>query len=864
MRSIHNLTLAMLVMLIWTAETFANEKQEQERKCGTMENLERLKKNDTALEAHMQEIENFTQGYLKNNSANHVMSTVNIPVVVHVIYNTSSQNITDAQIQSQIDVLNEDFQRTNADKINTPSVFSNVAANSEITFCLATINPSGAPTTGITRTSTSKISFTSDDAVKYTSSGGKDAWPAGKYLNLWVCNLGGGLLGYAQFPGGASATDGVVINYQYFGRNGSALAPYNKGRTGTHEVGHWLNLRHIWGDASCGNDYVADTPVQQTSNYGCPSFPHSTCSNGSNGDMFMNYMDYTDDACMNMFSLGQKSRMQTLFTSSGARASLLTSNGCGGSSTPSYCASSGSNTGYEYISNVKLNTINNTTPASGGYANYTTISTSLTKGSSYIITLTPGFSSSTYTEYFKVWIDYNNDMVFDASENVYTSSGSASAVSGTFTVPSTAATATTRMRVSMSDGAISGPCASFTYGEVEDYSINLIASTTSSCGTPAGLSATSITSSSATLNWSAVSSASSYNVRYKPTSSTTWINTNSTSTSKSISGLSASTQYEFQVQAVCSSSGNYSASSIFTTTGTTTTSNTVQIGSGTGTTGAVPYGTYYMDERAQFILTQSELAAAGYSSTNSYLRALSFYVTTASSQTMYGFTIKMRHTTATSFSSSSFLSSSGMTTVYSGSYTATTNAWNAHTFSSAFQYNGTDNILIEICWDNSTYTTNSSVQYTTTSSYKTLYYRADVSSGGVCSNTSGTRTYNRPNVRLLFKSSATGKFGEEQHEPSTPIILDLSNGINMNVFPNPVSSQMNVDYKVAEDNSSVLIQLYDMKGILIMSGGNDKMPAGNYTYTVDVNTRTACSNGIYLCTVNVNGQTETKRFMVLK
>ncbi len=145
-----------------------------------------------------------------------------------------------------------------------------------------------------------------------------------------MCNLGQGLLGYAQFPGGKCATDGVVVLYSSVGGPNSkgTATSYDLGRTATHEVGHWLNLRHIWGDASCGDDLVSDTPTSQTANYGCPAYPHVTCSNGPNGDMFMNYMDYTDDACMYMFSNGQAARMNAIFASGGARVSMLTSTAC--------------------------------------------------------------------------------------------------------------------------------------------------------------------------------------------------------------------------------------------------------------------------------------------------------------------------------------------------------------------------------------------------------------------------------------------------------------------------------------------------------------------------------------------------------
>jgi pregnancy-associated plasma protein-A len=149
--------------------------------------------------------------------------------------------------------------------------------------------------------------------VKFKSQGGVDAWPSDAYLNLWVCSLGGGLLGYAQFPGGPAATDGVVILNKAFGTTGTATAPFDLGRTAVHEVGHWLNLRHIWGDTEdcSGTDFVADTPNAQHPNFGKPSFPHISCSNGPSGDMFMNYMDYVDDDSMVMFTAGQVARMRT-------------------------------------------------------------------------------------------------------------------------------------------------------------------------------------------------------------------------------------------------------------------------------------------------------------------------------------------------------------------------------------------------------------------------------------------------------------------------------------------------------------------------------------------------------------------------
>jgi hypothetical protein len=158
--------------------------------------------------------------------------------------------------------------------------------------------------------------------MKFSSNGGSDAVDSSKYLNIWVCNIGGGILGYAQFPGGSAATDGIVVGPQFFGSQGFVQAPFDKGRTTTHEIGHWLNLRHIWGDGRClQDDFVADTPSSDRPNYGCPSYPTVNCRTN---DMTMNYMDYVNDECMYMFSEGQKSRMRALFTAGGVRESIIT------------------------------------------------------------------------------------------------------------------------------------------------------------------------------------------------------------------------------------------------------------------------------------------------------------------------------------------------------------------------------------------------------------------------------------------------------------------------------------------------------------------------------------------------------------
>ncbi|MDQ3191989.1 MAG: GEVED domain-containing protein [Bacteroidota bacterium] len=852
------LLLIVFVSLFCSVNTFA------QRTCGTMENLELLKSQDPFYTHAMERIEEQTKLFIAENGGSS-RAVYNIPVVVHVVYNTSSQNISDTQIQSQIKILTDDFRRLNADKSNTPSTFTSVAADSEVNFCLATVAPNGSATNGITRTSTSVTSFDHTDKMKYNSSGGKDAWPTGSYLNIWVCNLGGGLLGYAQFPGGTAATDGVVVGYNYFGNTGTATAPFNKGRTATHEVGHWLNLRHIWGDSSCGNDLVSDTPVHTTSNSGCPSHPKAN-SCGTSAEMHMNYMDYSDDACMNMFTTGQKTRMHAVLASGGARASLASSAGCGGgSTTTSYCSASGANAAYEWISNVNLNTINNSSNANGGYADFTSISTNLERGKSYTISMTPTFASSTYSEYFKVFIDWNNDSDFaDSGELVYSSAGTTTTVSGSFTVPSTATLAKTRMRVIMKDGSISGPCEQFTYGEVEDYSVNIVAAV-AACTTPGNLTTSNITTSGTTLNWGSTGAAS-YGVRYKKTSTTTWTNTTSSTNSKIISGLTASTQYEFQVRSVCSSTSSsaYSASRIFTT-GSATTSNTITIGAGTSSTGIAPYGTYYMDERVQFIITKAELDAAGYTSTNNVLKSLGFNIASLSNQTMNAFTIKIAHTSASSFGTTSFLAPS-MSTVYSANFTPVS-GWNTHIFSTPFSYNGSGNLLIDICWNNSSYTTDSKVTFTSQSSYKTLYRKADVTSGGVCSNTTGTRSYERPNIRITLSSSTTARFDDTETETEEAELFSENGTFNFNVYPNPVTTDLSVNYTLSKDNMEVIITVYNLMGSVIEQRNLSSQSFGEHTEKLNLSANqsfSALSSGIYLISINIDGQIQTKRFVLDK
>ncbi|HRC31933.1 MAG TPA: M43 family zinc metalloprotease [Bacteroidia bacterium] len=309
-----------------------SQAQQSHRGCSTMDHLQEQMIADPTLRERMNDIERETARYVETHANEKTSAITTIPVVFHVLYNTTAENISDARILEQLNVMNKDFSRTNADAGNTPSAFQGISSATNVQFCLAKRDPSGAATTGIHRVSTTVTSFPSGTSMKFAATGGADAWDRNSYLNFWVCNLGSGLLGFATFPGGTANIDGVVCLYSSVGgpaAPGTAV-PYHLGRTATHEVGHWLNLYHIWGDdgSSCsGSDQVGDTPNQTGSNFGCPSYPRTdACTAALPGVMFMNYMDYTDDGCMNAFSAGQSARIDA--TINGTRASLKTSQGC--------------------------------------------------------------------------------------------------------------------------------------------------------------------------------------------------------------------------------------------------------------------------------------------------------------------------------------------------------------------------------------------------------------------------------------------------------------------------------------------------------------------------------------------------------
>lgn len=394
------------------------------RKCGTTEYLTQQKAEDPGLELRMLNYEQALQKWIENNREyiKNSKTTVTVPVVVHILYNTTAENVSDTRVLEQINVLNSDYAGLNTHSMQ--AFDDSLKVNTNLQFCLAKRTPEGLATSGIERRYTPVTVFYIGTTMKYFSSGGLDAWDPAKYMNIWVCNLGGGYCGFAQYPSSVvSPTYGVVINYRYFGKTG-AIAPYNLGGTTTHEIGHCFNLNHTWGDdagACTGNDYAEDVPNE--ANY--TSGTHTgvlldACSPIAPGVQYTNFMDYSDDISYANFTPDQAARIAALFVPGGLLYSLSISDGC--------------------------------TPV-------------------------------------------------DAA----------------------------------------------------------------SCGTPTGLSATAITQTAATLNWSAVSGATSYYVQYRMSGTTPFTTIVSSATSANISGLASATTYEFQVQALCVYPGEYSGLTTFTT-----------------------------------------------------------------------------------------------------------------------------------------------------------------------------------------------------------------------------------------------------------------------------------------------------------
>lgn len=712
------------------------------RTCGSMDHLQQQIAEDPAVEQRMQQIENATSQWLSDPS-HRTGAVITIPVVVHVVYNTTAQNISDAQVQSQIAVLNEDFRKLNADVSLTPSIFSALASDCQIQFCLAQRDPSGNATTGIIRKSTTTSSFSTNDNMKRTANGGDDAWNSTQYLNLWSCNMSGGILGYAQFPGGTASTDGVVILYSAFGRTGTVSAPYNKGRTATHEVGHWLNLRHIWGDATCGSDLVNDTPTHNTANYGCPTYPHLSTCTGTPTEMTMNYMDYTDDACMYMFTTGQSTRMTAAINTS--RSGLLTSLGCTPPTPPTSCGT------------------------------VTGLTSSSVASTSATVSWTAVSGATAYSLQYRV--------VGSATWTTVSTAGTSAALTG--------------LTVSKAyEFQVTSSC-SGTLGTVSTLA-NFTTTAAASCGTPASLASSSITSTSATVSWGAVTGASSYLVQYRVSTSATWTNSVTvTAATATLTGLTASTAYQYQVTATCSgSAGTASATGTFTT-------------SAASTTCTDTYEANNSRTAAKTIAVNSDIyALIGTSTDKDWFK----FVTTAAApkikvvldQLPADYDLALYNSAGTTLTSSALAGTSTETVIYNTSTAAATYYIQVYGYASAFN--------------------------------ATSCYHFRLSTGATNFRTADGSEENSGDV--ISAEKVTGLEG-------------------LNLFPNPANTSLTINYFTPSmENTS--IEIYDMMGQLVNTI-NVNANQGFNSRELDL---TSMSNGVYFLKVTQNNSTLTKKFVV--
>lgn len=295
-------------------------------KCYSSEYMAMELKRNTTFKTKIDEIETFTRQLQNNPQLNQRTSSttqiIRIPVIFHVLYNTAEENISAERIIHQLNALNRDFRRRNSDSVKTPKAFLPLAADMEIEFYLANRDPLGRSTSGIERKYTPVKYWISDDKMKFKESAGADAWDTKSYLNIWVCKMLD-VMGYSNLPGTETTKDGIVLSYTSVSTN--EKIQNTVGRTLVHEAGHWLNLLHIWGDVYCGDDLVNDTPKQSTYTVGCHTEIRRTCGNTEAGDMYMNYMDFTDDGCMNLFTKNQRQRARSLFEPGGYRHSILSS-----------------------------------------------------------------------------------------------------------------------------------------------------------------------------------------------------------------------------------------------------------------------------------------------------------------------------------------------------------------------------------------------------------------------------------------------------------------------------------------------------------------------------------------------------------
>ncbi len=806
------------------------------RNCATMENLDRLKKEDPAIESRMQQIEQQSAAYVqarKNAGQNATDMVITIPVVFHIVYSSATYNISDAQCLAQLDQLNKDYARLNTDAGNTPAVWQGISVNTNIQFCLASRTPAGASTTGIERRQTTVTSFSTNDNVKRTANGGMDAWDATKYLNIWVCNLSGGVLGYAQFPGGPATTDGVVLTYYSVGSmlSPTSSAPYNLGRTATHEVGHWLNLYHIWGDdgTSCsGTDNVSDTPNQAGENYGAPAFPHTDgCSSTSPGVMFMNYMDYTDDNSMNMFTSGQSARMAALFATGGTRSAMLTSTGCQAGSTTCNVPTGMSTTGItsstatlNWGAVTGANSYNIQYRIVGAATWTSTTSTTASKALSGLV------ASSNY-EWQVATVCASGTSAFTASTTFSTPAvatcGAATGMSTTgigsttatlnWTAVSGATSYNVQYRIvgaaswtpttsTTNSKALTGLVASSNYewqvqtvcsggSSAFTSSTNFSTTAAAACGVATGMATSAITSSGATLSWTAVSGATSYNVQYRIVGAASWTSTTSATNSKAIAGLVASSNYEWQVQTVCASGNSaFTASTNFSTTAASACSDVYESNNTSGT--------------AKTIATNTDITAMIGTTTD----ADWFKFTTTSPNTY----IKVNLTNLP-FDYDIRLYNSSVSQLGISQASGTTSEQIIRNTTTASTY------YIKVYGYNSAYST-------------TVCYKLRVSVG----------------------STAFRTVEDIVSEPvAEPAINDF------NLFPNPAKEEVNVAFS-ASQNESIQVRVFDMVGKTILNQ-NFNVESGYNKFSLDL---TLMNKGIYFVELTNSSERIVKKLILEK
>ena len=576
--------IGLIISLVFQSTTAFSQ-----RVCATHDfHNKQLSENPEYLKAR-KTIESHTKQFISEGNA--ARMSVTIPVVVHVIWRNGfpSENISDAQVLSQIDALNQDFRLLNSNASTIPAVFKPLAADCNINFCMAKRTPQNTTTTGINRVQSSRTTnWGTNDDVKNPSAGGYATWNPSKYLNIYVCNIGGGILGYSPYPGAPDLNDGIVIDYRYFGTTGIVSSPYHLGRTATHEVGHWLNLNHIWGDSSCGDDDVSDTPIHENANSGCPSFPqYNSCSSAP--EMPMNYMDYSDDGCMNMFTQGQNARMQALFAQGGFRYGLVNSDAClPVVGAPVSCGVPNVPKANSITSNEVTLTWNAVTGANAYSVAYksfsatTWIQVNTTTNTLKISALQPNtiYQAKVQTNCNGILSTASNLLTFATINVPCLAPTNLKITNITNTTATVAWTQNSNITLNTINYRKKGTTAWFSVlPTTTNYTLqNLVAGTVyeiqilaacgntaatplsgtftttaplQSCGTPTSVSVNSIGETNATIVWTAVFGATSYRIFYKKSTETSWTSNDSGTNNFVLSGLQSSTTYQVKVLSLC-------------------------------------------------------------------------------------------------------------------------------------------------------------------------------------------------------------------------------------------------------------------------------------------------------------------------